>query len=98
MRVMMTVSVPVHDGNRALADGMLPRTIEQFIREYKPEAAYFFPNGERTALFVLDLPDASAIPAAGEPFFMNLNASIEITPVMNADDLRAGLSRLKTGH
>jgi hypothetical protein len=92
MRMLMKVSIPVEVGNKAVADGSLPKTMMQFMERMKPEAAYFGPqDGNRTAYFVFDLQDPTAIPSAAEPFFMNLNASIEITPVMNLADMKTGV-------
>jgi len=34
------------------------------------------------------------IPSVAEPFFFDLGADIEATPVMNADDLRKGLQKM----
>jgi len=36
--------------------------------------------------------DASDIPSIVEPLFVGLNARVELLPVMNADDLKKGLS------
>ncbi len=44
---------------------------------------------------VFDLKDSSDLPRIAEPFFMGLNATVEFTPVMNADDLKAGLGKMK---
>jgi hypothetical protein len=94
MRTMLQITIPVETGNKAIKDGTLPKTMEAFMQKYKPEAAYFFPkDGKRSALFVFDLPDPTHIPAIAESFFSNLNAEIFMTPVMNADDLRAGLAK-----
>ncbi|HZJ51945.1 MAG TPA: hypothetical protein VFF07_14160 [Actinomycetota bacterium] len=92
MRVLVKMQMPVEAGNAAVKDGSLPRTIEALMKEHNPEAAYFFPeNGKRTALFVFDLADPSRVPVVAEPLFHNLNASVSITPVMNLEDLQAGL-------
>ena len=92
MRVMMRVSIPVEAGNEAIKDGSLPKTIQKFMEAMKPEAAYFVADGgKRTAYFFFDLKEPSSIPAVAEPFFMNLKASIDCTPAMNLDDVRAGL-------
>jgi hypothetical protein len=40
------------------------------------------------------LADASDIPSFAEPFFMELNASVELGPVMNGEDLQKGLGQL----
>jgi len=95
MRTMIRVHFPVETGSTAVHDGTLPKLIEKFSKEYNPEASYFFPDeGMRAMLFVFDLPDATHIPAIAELFFTGLNAEIAMTPVMNADDLRAGISRI----
>ena len=95
MRTMMRISIPVTVGNRSIQDGSLPRIIQTTLETLKPEAAYFFPEaGKRTALVVFDLKDPSQIPVVCEPLFMGLDANIELLPVMNAQDLQAGLGQL----
>lgn len=95
MRVMLKVRIPVQAGNTAISSGELGKVLEGFMEQWKPEAAYFLAEGgERTALFVLDLPDPSDIPVLAEPLFMGMNVALELQPVMNLDDLLKGLSRL----
>ena len=92
MRVMMRVCIPVEVGNAAIKDGSLPKTFQHFMEAMKPEAAYFVAEaGERTAYFFFDLKEPSAIPSAAEPFFMNLHASIDMTPAMNLEDVTTGV-------
>jgi hypothetical protein len=92
MRFLVKVNIPVEAGNRAAKAGKLGATIQAILADLKPEAAYFTDNnGQRTAFLVVDMQDAAQIPAIAEPWFLALNASIEIHPVMLADDLaRAG--------
>jgi len=98
MRTLLRVSLPVESGNKSVKDGALAKTIESFTKKYKPEAAYFYPEGgRRTALFVFDLADPTHIPSVAEMFFVGLDADVYMTPVMNADDLRAGLEKTKKG-
>jgi hypothetical protein len=40
-----------------------------------------------------DLADPSQIVEVAEPLFSNLNAAVEIVPVMSADDLRKGIAK-----
>ena len=40
-----------------------------------------------------DLTEPSQIIEIVEPLFLKLNAEVEITPVMSADDLRNGLAK-----
>ncbi len=94
MRTMLKVSFPAGVGNKVIKDGSLPKMVESFMKKYKPEAAYFFPSkGKRSMLFVFDMPDPTHIPSVAEPFFAGLEADLSLTPVMNLDDLQAGLKK-----
>jgi hypothetical protein len=89
MRVLLKVEFPVEAGNAAIMEGTLPKTVESILQEQNPEAAYFFAsNGKRAGLLFLDLKDPSQIPALAEPWFLAFNASVEIQPVMNREDLK----------
>ena len=95
MRVMATISIPVEAGNRAIAEGSLPKVIQVTADRWQPEAMYFTASGgKRTAFVIFEMPDSSALPVFAEPFFAQLNAEVEIAPVMNPDDLQRGLSEL----
>ena len=60
-----------------------------------PQSAYFYSDrGLRSALLVMDLKDSTQIPEFVEPLFMGLDAQVEITPVMNAQELQAGLAKI----
>jgi hypothetical protein len=94
MRTMLKVVFPASAGNKVIKDGSLPKLVEAFVKKFKPEAAYFFPsNGKRTMLFVFEMPDATHIPSVAEPFFSGLEADLSLTPVMNLEDLKAGLKK-----
>jgi hypothetical protein len=87
MRFLFKISWPVEAGNKAAKDGysVIPKILEQ----QKPEAAYFIAeNGKRTGILVIDMSDPSQLPAIAEPWFLALNASIEVTPAMVPDDLK----------
>jgi hypothetical protein len=87
MRFLFKISFPVEAGNKAAKDGysVIPKILEQ----QKPEAAYFIAeNGKRTGILVIDMKDCSQLPAIAEPWFLALNASIEVTPAMVPDDLK----------
>ena len=96
VRMMLRVTIPVEQGNKAIKDGTLAKTFQSFMEEHKPEAAYFFAHrGKRSGLFFFDMKDTTDIPRIAEPMFIHLNAAIEATPAMNADDLKAGLGKVK---
>ena len=95
MRMMARMRIPVEPGNDGIRSGVLAKTVQQFAERWHPEVAYFTTfDGLRTAYFVFDMPDASAIPAIAEPFFMELNASVDFAPAMNVDDLQKGLAEV----
>ncbi|GAA3966973.1 hypothetical protein GCM10022384_18110 [Streptomyces marokkonensis] len=95
MRVLLRATLDTEKANEAIRSGKLPELINRTLDHLEPEAAYFGPlGGRRTALMVFDMQDSSELPPTGEPFFTQLNAEVEISPIMNAEDLRKGLSRL----
>jgi len=92
MRMLLKISIPAEQGNRALLDGSLPNTILSFVEKAKPEACYFLPHyGKRTGFFFFDLPEPGMIPSLTEGFFTALNAEVELSPAMSLDDLKRGL-------
>jgi hypothetical protein len=96
MRTMLKVVIPSDSGNKAIKDGTLPQIMEKVIADLKPEAAYFTTfDGDRTAYFVFDMKDSATMPVIAEPFFMGLNARVQFSPVMNAEDLKTGLGKLR---
>ncbi|MFD8301557.1 hypothetical protein ACFV29_04235 [Streptomyces sp. NPDC059690] len=96
MRVLLKASMNTEKANDAIRSGKMPQMMEEALGNIKPEAAYFtLDHGVRTAYLVVDLQDSSQMPAMGEPFFLDLGAEIDMTPVMNADDLQKGLSQLR---
>ena len=98
MRVMLKFTLPVEKGNQAFKDGSLGKMIESLITKIKPEAAYFGPsNGKRSGMMFFDLAEPSQIVEVAEPLFSNLNAEVEIVPVMNGEDLRKGIAKATQG-
>jgi len=95
MRMMLRFTVPIEKGNQAFKDGSLGRTLESMMNKLKPEAAYFAPSdGNRGGMMFFDLAEPSQIVEVAEPLFSNLNAAIELVPVMNGDDLRKGIAKV----
>lgn len=95
MRFLVKVNIPVETGNAAAKEGKLSTTIQSILEDLKPEAAYFTEEkGQRTGFLFLEMKDASEIPAICEPWFIAFNGSIEIHPVMVADDLKRARSAI----
>ena len=92
MRMLLKIQIPVETGNAGVKNGALPRVIKGFAEAAKPEAMYFtLDEGMRTVFAVVDMTSSAEMPKLGEPFFRELNASIDARPCMNAEDLAAGL-------
>jgi hypothetical protein len=89
--MLIQVSFPVEAGNAAISNGNLMAVVKKFMADYKPEAAYFLAddNGQRSGVMVVDMKDASEIPALAEPWFLGLNAQFKIQPVMTLQELAA---------
>ncbi|MER6303211.1 hypothetical protein ABT247_27130 [Kitasatospora sp. NPDC001539] len=97
MRALLEVELDTATSNKLISDGSMREGIQQTLAQLKPEAAYFFGrHGRRAMLLVVDVADEASIPSIAEPFWLQLNASVELHPCMNGDELMEGLNRL--GH
>ncbi len=45
-------------------------------------------NGKRTGILIININDASEIPAIAEPWFIAFKAATDVTPVMVPEDLQ----------
>ncbi len=89
---MVRAIFPTEVGNRAVKDPNFIKNIQGFMDNNKVEAAYFTAvNGNRNAIFILDIPSTDMLPVIAEPFFQ-MGGSVEFFPTMNLEDLKKGLS------
>lgn len=92
MRTLLKVSIDAVSGNKAILDGTLQKVVQSTAERLKPEASFFYAEkGKRTCVMVFDMKDSSEIPSIAEPFFIGLNAEVDLIPVMNAQELQKGL-------
>lgn len=95
MRVLLKATLDTEKSNEVIRSGRMEALIKETVDRIGPEAAYFGTiDGRRTALLVFDMQDSSQMPPIGEPFLMELNAEVDLCPIMNGDDLAKGLSQL----
>lgn len=93
MRLMSHVAMDTEKTNELVLAGTMGSIIEGILANLNPEAVYFYPNGGRRGFtLVVDAPDGSALPSLIEPFWLQLGATVEAIPVMNAEELGVGLS------
>jgi len=87
--MLMNVKIPHQTFNAAVKDGSEGAKLGKILDTIKPEAAYFTEqNGQRGAVLIVDLPDASKIPALDEPWFLTFQADVEFRIAMTPDDLK----------
>jgi hypothetical protein len=92
MRTLLKATMEVTAANNAIRNGSMGQIMKSTMERLNPEASYFTAiDGCRTCIMVFDLKDPSMMPSIAEPFFLELNAKVEMYPCMNADDMRAGL-------
>ena len=88
MRFVVKISWDVEAGNALARQGKLASTVQSILAELKPEAAYFTAEGgQRGGILIVDIADASEIPAIAEPWFLAANAKVEFLPAMRPEDL-----------
>ncbi len=88
MRFMVTFRVPMDEGNAAIRDGSIGPTMEAILDDLKPEAAYLAEiEGARGGYLVVNMDDASQMPAIFEPLYLGLGATVQIKPVFTPDDM-----------
>ncbi|HZZ26502.1 MAG TPA: hypothetical protein VFE46_00740 [Pirellulales bacterium] len=96
MRMLIRANCPNEPFNTLVRKGTAGKIMGKILAAIKPESVYFTDmDGKRTALLVVNMENASQIPALAEPFFLNFNAECHFHPVMTSDDLqKAGLAEL----
>ncbi len=88
MRFLCEITLPAASGNASIKNGMLFHQLQKIFDDLKPEAMYFgIMNGQRTMYMVFDIPSADKLPWTFEPFWLDWNADITITPVMDRSDM-----------
>lgn len=97
MRWMIKFSIPVSDGNEFVKTGTIGQNFHSLMEDFKPEAAYFFPeNGQRSGFMIINVNDSSDLVRVAESFWFGLRADITVTPVMNGEDLGKGLGDIES--
>jgi hypothetical protein len=90
MRFMLTFRIPPEEGNAAMKDGRFMSTFQSVVEELQPEAGYFVTvEGARGGHLIVNMDDASQIPAIAEPLFLGMGATVEFKPVFTLDDIPA---------
>jgi hypothetical protein len=96
MRMLIDAEMPLEPFNTLIKNGTAGQVIDKAMADIKPEAAYFVErNGKRGCTLIVNVSDASQVPAVAEPLFLLFNASVQFHVVMTPEDLaKAGLDDL----
>ena len=93
MRFLLNVKMPHQPFNAAVRNGMVGSKLNRILEFIKPEAVYFTNrHGHRSAILVVDVPDAAKIPALAEPWFLTFEADVEIHTALTPEDLTNSVS------
>lgn len=96
MKMLLTVEFPPEPFNSLVRNGKASGIIGRILEAIKPETAYFTEqDGKRGGIFIINIQNASDIPACAEPFFLNFEASCRFRTLMSPEDLqKAGLEEI----
>jgi len=82
MKFLIKARIPVEAGNKSIKDGSLFTKMNEYFARVKPEALYFtITGGQRTIVFVVDVPSADKLPEYTEALWIGLNAELYWVPV-----------------
>ena len=89
MRMLLKFSIDPENGDTLVKNGRMGETLASILEELQPEAAYFTDvEGFRGGYLVVNIEDASQIPAMTEPLLLELGATLHMQPVMTPEDLQ----------
>ncbi|MFI0430273.1 panthothenate synthetase [Mariniflexile sp. HMF6888] len=96
MRMLVNVTCPIEPFNSMVRNGTAGEIIGRVIDDIKPESIYFTEQeGNRGAVMVVEVANASDIPSIAEPWFLNFEAICEFRIAMSPDDLmKSNLTKL----
>ena len=97
MRLLVQFTMPTATGNEHVRSGKVGKVFEKIGEDLKPEAMYFYPaGGKRAGLMIINTENPSIDVEIVERLSFGLEATVEITPCMNVEDLGNGLANLES--
>lgn len=96
MRYMVKFTIPLDKGNELVKSGKISKNFQSLMEDFKPEAAYFFPDeGQRSGFMVIDITGSPDFVKVVESFWFGLHATVSVTPVVNGEDLAKGIAGIE---
>ncbi len=96
MKMLVNVLCPVEPFNSMVRNGTAGEIIGRIVKDIKPESIYFTEHeGNRGAVMVVNVANASDVPSIAEPWYLNFEAICEFRIAMSPDDLmKANLTKI----
>ena len=96
MKMLVNVTFPMEPFSSMVRNGSAGEIIGRVVNDIKPESIYFTElDGNRGAVMVVEVPNASSVPSIAEPWFLIFEAICEFKIAMTSDDLmNADLNKL----
>lgn len=85
------MTLPNSIGNELVEDSTFLKKLDEYIKNTKSESAYFtLRDGERTAIFVMDIDSPNQMYNACEPLLM-IGGKVTREMIMTLDDIKMAL-------
>ena len=96
MKMLVNVVFPVEPFNSLVREGKAGEVIGRIVEDIKPESIFFTEHeGNRGAVMLINIPEASDVPAIAEPWYLHFEAFCEFKIAMTPDDLmKADLGKI----
>jgi len=89
MKMLCQVQIPNDTFNAATRDGTVGSKMGRILEDTRPEVVYFTEiGGKRGAILVVDVADATKIPALAEPWFLTFNADVQFHILISPEELK----------
>lgn len=86
--MIVNVAFPIEPFNSMVRNGSAGELIGRVLEDVKPESIYFTEHdGNRGAIMVVEVPNASDVPSIAEPWYLNFEAICEFKIAMTPEDL-----------
>ncbi len=87
--LMLGFRIPTEKGDELIKERTFPQTLRSIMEDLKPEAAYFTDvDGARGRYLIVNMDEASELPAKAEPLFFGMGATIKAQVVMTPETSR----------
>jgi hypothetical protein len=89
MKFLAKVTLSTEAGNALCRDKDMHRKMDAIMSDVRPESVYFgADSGNRTMFCIVNVDNGHDLPRVAEPFWLGLNATVDFTPVLTAEEFK----------